>query len=135
MAIGAAAARRLVPVSLGGLALNIVATVILARRYGLAGSAAATCVASIAVLPVVARICSEVFDHSTSVLVRACVPGFALGLAVAALAAGAVAALPGTGGLLVAALGSGVVVLVGLYALHRHEPGVAAASAIVAGAA
>jgi O-antigen/teichoic acid export membrane protein len=135
MAIGAAAARRLVPVSLGGLALNIVATVILARRYGLAGSAAATCVASIAVLPVVARICSEVFDHSTSVLVRACVPGFALGLAVAALAAGSVAALPGLGGLLLGALASAVVVLAGLYALHRHEPRVGTAPTMVAGAA
>jgi hypothetical protein len=69
------------------------------------------------------------------VLVRACVPGFALGLAVAAVAAGAVAALPGIGGLLVAALGSAIVVLTGLYALHRHEPGMGAAPAVVAGAA
>ena len=87
MAIGAAAARRLVPVSLGGLALNLVATVVLAERYGLAGAAAATFLASIVVTPVVARICGEVFDHSTSVLVRACAPGLVVGLLVAGTAA------------------------------------------------
>jgi O-antigen/teichoic acid export membrane protein len=135
MAIGAAAARRLVPISLGALALNVIATVILARRYGLAGSAAATFVAAIAVLPVVARICGEVFDHSTSVLVRACVPGYALGLVVAACAAGAVALLPGIVGLAVGAFLSAVVVLAGLLVLHRHEGTPVRPPPVVAGAA
>ena len=127
MAIGAAAARRLVPVSLGGLALNIVATIVLARRYGLAGSAAATCVTAIAVLPVVARICGEVFDHSTAVLVRACVPGFGLGLAVAACAAAAVAILPGIPGLALGASVATLVVLAGLLGsiVTRRDPAIA----------
>ncbi len=133
MAIGAAAARRLVPVSLGGLALNLVATVILARRYGLAGSAAATFVASVAVLPVVARICGEVFDHSTAVLVRACAPGYGLGLVVALVAAGAVAALPGLAGLVLGAVVATIVVSVGLLALHRREHTPKPAPSIMAG--
>lgn len=134
MAIGAAAAGRLVPVSLGALALNLVATVVLARRYGLAGSAAATFVATVAVLPVVARICGEVFDHSTSVLIGACTPGFALGVAVALVAAGATAVAPGLAGLLIAALVSGAIVAVGMLALHRHER-LAPPTTVVAGTA
>jgi O-antigen/teichoic acid export membrane protein len=133
MAIGAAAASRLVPVSLGGLALNLVATVILARRYGLAGSAAATFVAAVAVLPVVARICGEVFDHSTAVLVRACLPGFGLGLAVAVTAAGALALVPGVGGLVLGASVSAIVVGGGLLSLHRRERSPMAPATVVAG--
>ena len=123
MAIGAAAARRLVPVSLGGLALNLVATVVLAERYGLAGAAAATFAAAVAVMPVVARICGEVFDHSTAVLVQACAPGAAIGSVVVAVAFGATAVLPGVGGLVLGAAGAGLVVVGGLLALHHAERG------------
>ncbi len=121
MAIGAAAARRLVAVSVGGLVLNLGATVVLARRYGLAGSAAATCLAAVAVTPIVARICAGVFRHRSSVLVRACVPAFALGAAVAGLGAAVTAVRDDATGVAAAAGLCGLLTAVVLLYVHRTE--------------
>jgi O-antigen/teichoic acid export membrane protein len=79
MAIGAAAASRLVRISLIGLALNLVGTVVLARAYGLPGSAAATFFAAAIITPIVARICADVFGHPTWALLRAVIPALILG--------------------------------------------------------
>ena len=88
---------------------------------------------AIAVLPVVARTGGEVFDHSTAVLVRACVPGFGMGLAVAACAAAAVAMVPGIAGLALGGAVATLVVLAGLLGLRRHEKGPMPSPPVVAG--
>lgn len=74
-AIGLGAGRRLAPIALAELTLNLVATVVLARWFGLAGSAAASALTALVVAPILLRVLGEVVGAPVGALVRATVPG------------------------------------------------------------
>jgi len=133
MAIGVAAARRLAPMALLGLAINVVATLILASRYGASGSAAASLIATAAVAPLVVARSAAAVGASARALIVAALPGAGVAGSVAAGAAlaastgtSAEAALlrGGAAGVAVAAAGLGVPLL---HAVRRWRTTPAAA--------
>lgn len=121
MAIGAGAGRRLVTPSLVGLTLNLVATVLLARRFGLPGSAAATFLATLAVAPAVLRACGRSLSQRPTELLVASAPAAGLAAGVAAAGWAATRALPDTGALAVTGAITLAATMATLLVVWRHD--------------
>ncbi len=78
LAMGIGGARRLAPISIAGLVVNVVATVALARAYGLAGTASASFLAVAFEVPLQVMVISRLFDLRPSALISAAGPGLIL---------------------------------------------------------
>lgn len=122
MTIGTGSGRRLVPAALAGLGLNLVATVLLARRFGLPGSAAATFLATVAVAVPVLRACGPAVRLGAPGLVRAAVPGVGLCAATGVVAWSATGVLGDTPALALAVGGAAALTLVVLGRIWRRRP-------------
>lgn len=121
MTIGAGAGRRLVWVSIVTTVANLVLTIVLASRFGIAGSASASFLTTLVAAPIVLRICGATFEHEGRDLARAAFPALAVGLAVAVPCLAATLALRAVPALILIGLIVALTyVAIGWHALRRH---------------
>ncbi|MEA2702773.1 MAG: hypothetical protein QOD63_718, partial [Actinomycetota bacterium] len=121
MSIGAGAARKLVPFSVAGLVINVGATLVLVRAYGLPGSAAASFIATATVAPWVTRITAEAVGQRVRALVLIVLPALGVASVAAAGSWWAAGSGEGFGALLRGGFVGGVVWAVGAAIVARRS--------------